>query len=157
MFPWFFRQAQNLRDELYQAKLRLEKETASLKEANKVIAVESCSFGCKETSVTTWKSLLKMQATLSQVFHHCSFSIRLCIQQSFYAVLLLLPQGRLLLSVLKRFYLRKFGLGFQPMTFRFVVSHALSLGYERLEFIRHALALLLYPPGSYGKARNSRK
>lgn len=65
MFPWFFRQAQNLRDELYQAKLRLEKETASLKEANKVIGVESCSFGFKETSVTTWKSLLKMQATLS--------------------------------------------------------------------------------------------
>ena len=31
------RQAQNLRDELYQAKLRLEKETASLKEANKVL------------------------------------------------------------------------------------------------------------------------
>lgn len=27
---------QNLRDELYQSKLRLEKETSSLKEANKV-------------------------------------------------------------------------------------------------------------------------
>ena len=35
----FSRQAQNLRDELYQAKLRLEKETSSLREANKV----SCS------------------------------------------------------------------------------------------------------------------
>ena len=31
-----FRQVQNLRDELYQSKLRLEKETSSLKEANKV-------------------------------------------------------------------------------------------------------------------------
>ena len=30
------RQVQNLRDELYQSKLRLEKETSSLKEANKV-------------------------------------------------------------------------------------------------------------------------
>ena len=37
LFLVSFRQAQNLRDELYQAKLRLEKETASLKEANKVL------------------------------------------------------------------------------------------------------------------------
>ena len=38
VFFWCFcRQAQNLRDELYQAKLRLEKESASLKESNKVL------------------------------------------------------------------------------------------------------------------------
>ena len=36
-FLCFCRQAQNLRDELYQAKLRLEKESASLKESNKVL------------------------------------------------------------------------------------------------------------------------
>ena len=35
----FSRQAQNLRDELYQAKLRLEKETSSLKETNKVVCL----------------------------------------------------------------------------------------------------------------------
>ena len=35
----FCRQAQNLRDELYQAKLRLEKETSSLKETNKVLCL----------------------------------------------------------------------------------------------------------------------
>ena len=35
-YPGCSRQVQNLRDELYQSKLRLEKETSSLKEANKV-------------------------------------------------------------------------------------------------------------------------
>ena len=38
-----FRQVQNLRDELYQAKLRLEKETFSLKDTNKVTFLEQFS------------------------------------------------------------------------------------------------------------------
>ena len=46
LFCGFSRQTQNLRDELYQAKLRLEKETAALKEANKVsrsgVVFKSC-------------------------------------------------------------------------------------------------------------------
>lgn len=43
-----FRQVQNLRDELYQAKLRLEKETFSLKDTNKVTFLEQFSRWSKE-------------------------------------------------------------------------------------------------------------
>lgn len=42
-----FRQVQNLRDELYQAKLRLEKETFSLKDTNKVTFLEQFHDGRK--------------------------------------------------------------------------------------------------------------
>ena len=50
LIPLFvvFRQVQNLRDELYQAKLRLEKETFSLKDTNKVTFLEQFSRWSKE-------------------------------------------------------------------------------------------------------------
>ena len=51
LIPLFvvFRQVQNLRDELYQAKLRLEKETFSLKDTNKVTFLEQFSRWSKES------------------------------------------------------------------------------------------------------------
>lgn len=47
---------QNLRDELYQSKLRLEKETSSLKEANKVVFEFSkflSGVKCEENKLNT--------------------------------------------------------------------------------------------------------
>lgn len=65
-----FRQVQNLRDELYQAKLRLEKETFSLKDTNKVTFLEQFSRWSKELRMififlhlTLW--LVKKNAPLS--------------------------------------------------------------------------------------------
>ena len=66
------RQVQNLRDELYQSKLRLEKETSSLKEANKVrfeFSIFSSGAMYVENKLNT-----RIVATIQERYYGCTIN-----------------------------------------------------------------------------------
>ena len=141
-----FRQVQNLRDELYQAKLRLEKETFSLKDTNKVTFLEQFSRWSKEPRMifillhfALW--LVKKNAPLSH-----SQPIRCKIKTTAtWSLAFSRASGRLLVLNLNSYWLVMmisfalighsgfFGLGFTPLSRN---AHDCNLIFNLLEGLR---------------------